>query len=108
MHKLKKGCYVNARGRALRFATKLRPFPVSISWLNEAGWHRFDRAAEQSTEPSANRQWNRDAASRIEEMSGQSHPPKPPVLGRIKFGRSFPRASCARFLSNRRGGTSCS
>jgi hypothetical protein len=52
----------------------------------------------------ADRQWNRGAASRIREVSGQPHPPKPPVLGRIKFGRSSPRASCARFLSNRRGG----
>jgi hypothetical protein len=26
--------------------------------------------------------WNRGAAFRISEMSGQSHPPKPPVLGR--------------------------
>ena len=34
--------------------------------------------------------WNRGAASRIEEMSGQSHPPKPPVLGRIRLKGAAP------------------
>jgi hypothetical protein len=34
--------------------------------------------------------WNRGAAFRISEMSGQSHPPKPPVLGRIRLKGAAP------------------
>jgi hypothetical protein len=94
----------NARGRRSLGRSRLRPVAGSIFLVRIRNSHNsHELIREVWVGSGADRQWNRGAASRIRDMSGQPHPPKPPVLGRIKFGRSSPRASCARFLSNRRG-----
>jgi hypothetical protein len=52
----------------------------------------------RSNSPGANRQWNRGAASRIREMSGQSHPPNPPCLAGLKLARSSHLRAAPDFL----------
>jgi hypothetical protein len=52
------------------------PEDIGHGTLIREVWAGSIAPQKRSNEPSANRQWNRSAASRIEEMSGQSHPPR--------------------------------
>jgi hypothetical protein len=80
----------NVRGRPVAWA--------AVAFATRTIAHRArDPIGEVRVGSTANRQWNRSAASRIRECPANPIPPSPPCLAGLKLGRS-PSPVCARFL----------
>jgi hypothetical protein len=66
------------------------PLPSGVKLLVARNPLRRELARQRDISYGPSGAWNRGAAFRISEMSGQSHPPKPPVLGRIRLKGAAP------------------